>query len=153
MHSLIYTPSNFLLLQNGTGILWKVLRSLGALYFGISAIDFLFSCCSCLSICSLMLENLIGCRVISPCCNRNQARSWYIKGRNPSYQCNPTLFLDISNIMHQNLFFFSLLEIIHLLFYFQFDVTFPALPCSLLSLDAMDISGEQHLDVVRMMIA
>ncbi|KAG7029621.1 Endoplasmic reticulum-Golgi intermediate compartment protein 3 [Cucurbita argyrosperma subsp. argyrosperma] len=32
----------------------------------------------------------------------------------------------------------------------NFDVTFPALPCSLLSLDAMDISGEQHLDVVRM---
>ncbi|KAF8405993.1 hypothetical protein HHK36_008073 [Tetracentron sinense] len=29
----------------------------------------------------------------------------------------------------------------------NFDVTFPALPCSLLSLDAMDISGEQHLDV------
>ncbi|KAG6784261.1 hypothetical protein POTOM_009949 [Populus tomentosa] len=27
------------------------------------------------------------------------------------------------------------------------DVTFPALPCSILSLDAMDISGEQHLDV------
>lgn len=34
--------------------------------------------------------------------------------------------------------------------YLQFDVTFPALPCSILSLDAMDISGEQHLDVVRM---
>lgn len=30
----------------------------------------------------------------------------------------------------------------------QFDVTFPAIPCSLLSLDAMDISGEQHLDIV-----
>lgn len=30
----------------------------------------------------------------------------------------------------------------------QFDVTFPALPCSIVSLDAMDISGEQHLDVV-----
>ncbi|KAI8003895.1 hypothetical protein LOK49_LG08G00197 [Camellia lanceoleosa] len=29
----------------------------------------------------------------------------------------------------------------------DFDVTFPALPCSILSLDAMDISGEQHLDV------
>ncbi|KAF7139960.1 hypothetical protein RHSIM_Rhsim06G0084500 [Rhododendron simsii] len=29
----------------------------------------------------------------------------------------------------------------------QFDVTFPALPCSILSLDAMDISGERHLDV------
>ncbi|XP_022136391.1 endoplasmic reticulum-Golgi intermediate compartment protein 3-like [Momordica charantia] len=29
----------------------------------------------------------------------------------------------------------------------NFDVTFPALPCSVLSLDAMDISGEQHLDV------
>ncbi|KAJ7006783.1 hypothetical protein NC653_005978 [Populus alba x Populus x berolinensis] len=27
------------------------------------------------------------------------------------------------------------------------DVAFPALPCSILSLDAMDISGEQHLDV------
>ncbi|XP_061367863.1 uncharacterized protein LOC133310873, partial [Gastrolobium bilobum] len=29
----------------------------------------------------------------------------------------------------------------------NFDVTFPALACSILSLDAMDISGEQHLDV------
>ncbi|XP_073010887.1 uncharacterized protein [Typha latifolia] len=29
----------------------------------------------------------------------------------------------------------------------NFDVTFPALPCSILSLDAMDISGEEHLDV------
>ncbi|KAL9253609.1 Endoplasmic reticulum-Golgi intermediate compartment protein 3-like protein [Drosera capensis] len=29
----------------------------------------------------------------------------------------------------------------------NFDVTFPALPCSLLTVDAMDISGEQHLDV------
>ncbi|KAK1566639.1 hypothetical protein Q3G72_002288 [Acer saccharum] len=28
-----------------------------------------------------------------------------------------------------------------------FDVTFPAIRCSLLSLDAMDISGEQHLDI------
>ena len=27
------------------------------------------------------------------------------------------------------------------------DVTFPALPCSIISLDVMDISGEQHLDV------
>ncbi|KAJ1411368.1 Endoplasmic reticulum vesicle transporter, C-terminal [Sesbania bispinosa] len=31
----------------------------------------------------------------------------------------------------------------------NFDVTFPALPCSILSLDAMDISGEQHLDVIE----
>lgn len=30
----------------------------------------------------------------------------------------------------------------------QLDVTFPALACSIVSLDAMDISGEQHLDVV-----
>ncbi|KAK9287508.1 hypothetical protein L1049_015929 [Liquidambar formosana] len=29
----------------------------------------------------------------------------------------------------------------------NFDVTFPAIPCSVLSLDAMDISGEQHLDI------
>ncbi|KAL8523472.1 hypothetical protein ACS0TY_013434 [Phlomoides rotata] len=29
----------------------------------------------------------------------------------------------------------------------NFDVTFPALACSIVSLDAMDISGEQHLDV------
>ncbi|KAL1812147.1 hypothetical protein DCAR_0624343 [Daucus carota subsp. sativus] len=29
----------------------------------------------------------------------------------------------------------------------DFDVTFPAIPCSLLSIDAMDISGEQHLDI------
>lgn len=30
----------------------------------------------------------------------------------------------------------------------QLDITFPAVACSVLSLDAMDISGEQHLDVV-----
>jgi hypothetical protein len=30
----------------------------------------------------------------------------------------------------------------------QLDVTFPALACSVVSLDAMDVSGEQHLDVV-----
>lgn len=30
----------------------------------------------------------------------------------------------------------------------QFDVTFPAIRCSLLSLDTMDISGEQHFDIV-----
>nr|GMD68608.1 uncharacterized aarF domain-containing protein kinase At4g31390, chloroplastic [Ipomoea batatas] len=30
---------------------------------------------------------------------------------------------------------------------FQFDVAFPAIQCSLLSVDAMDISGEQHLDI------
>lgn len=29
----------------------------------------------------------------------------------------------------------------------NFDVTFPVIPCSLLSLDAVDISGEQHLDI------
>ncbi|KAH9611460.1 hypothetical protein KSS87_009110 [Heliosperma pusillum] len=29
----------------------------------------------------------------------------------------------------------------------KFDVSFPALPCSIVSIDAMDISGEQHLDV------
>ncbi|XP_019456922.1 PREDICTED: endoplasmic reticulum-Golgi intermediate compartment protein 3-like [Lupinus angustifolius] len=29
----------------------------------------------------------------------------------------------------------------------NFDVTFPSLSCSVLSIDAMDISGEQHLDV------
>ncbi|OAY68258.1 Endoplasmic reticulum-Golgi intermediate compartment protein 3, partial [Ananas comosus] len=28
-----------------------------------------------------------------------------------------------------------------------FDITFPALSCSILSLDAMDISGEEHLDI------
>ncbi|XAR49448.1 hypothetical protein NMG60_11032663 [Bertholletia excelsa] len=29
----------------------------------------------------------------------------------------------------------------------NFDVTFPAIQCSLLSVDAMDISGEQHFDI------
>ncbi|XP_074582256.1 uncharacterized protein LOC141838624 [Curcuma longa] len=29
----------------------------------------------------------------------------------------------------------------------NFDITFPALSCSMVSLDAMDISGEEHLDV------
>lgn len=32
-------------------------------------------------------------------------------------------------------------------FRINFDVTFPAIPCSILSVDAMDISGEQHLDI------
>lgn len=30
----------------------------------------------------------------------------------------------------------------------QFDVTFPALPCSLVAVDTMDVSGEQHYDIV-----
>ncbi|OWM79936.1 hypothetical protein CDL15_Pgr006240 [Punica granatum] len=42
---------------------------------------------------------------------------------------------------------FSEIELQLKFFMVQFDVTFPALPCSILSLDAMDISGEQHLDV------
>ncbi|KAL6515300.1 hypothetical protein OROHE_018932 [Orobanche hederae] len=29
----------------------------------------------------------------------------------------------------------------------NFDVTFPAIPCTLLSLDTMDISGERHMDI------
>ncbi|KAL5562908.1 hypothetical protein UlMin_032655 [Ulmus minor] len=29
----------------------------------------------------------------------------------------------------------------------NFDVTFPAIPCSLLSIDAIDVSGEQHFDI------
>ncbi|KAF2309008.1 hypothetical protein GH714_000069 [Hevea brasiliensis] len=29
----------------------------------------------------------------------------------------------------------------------NFDVTFPSIPCTLLSLDAMDIMGEQHFDI------
>ncbi|KAI3827796.1 hypothetical protein L1987_01880 [Smallanthus sonchifolius] len=29
----------------------------------------------------------------------------------------------------------------------QFDISFPAVSCTLLSLDAIDISGEQHLDI------
>ena len=30
----------------------------------------------------------------------------------------------------------------------QFDLSFPVIPCSILGLDAIDISGEQHLDIV-----
>ncbi|XP_057976642.1 uncharacterized protein LOC131163855 [Malania oleifera] len=29
----------------------------------------------------------------------------------------------------------------------NFDITYPAIPCTILSLDAMDISGEQHFDI------
>ncbi|KAL4557621.1 hypothetical protein LXL04_035806 [Taraxacum kok-saghyz] len=29
----------------------------------------------------------------------------------------------------------------------NFDIIFPALPCTILSIDAMDISGEEHLDI------
>lgn len=39
-----------------------------------------------------------------------------------------------------------------LLLHVQFDVTFPKMPCSWLSLDAMDISGEMHLDVVSIIL-
>lgn len=35
----------------------------------------------------------------------------------------------------------------------QFDITFPSVSCTLLSLDAIDISGEQHLDIVSFSIA
>jgi hypothetical protein len=34
-------------------------------------------------------------------------------------------------------------------FVLQFDVDFPRMPCAWISLDAMDISGDMHLDVVR----
>ena len=30
----------------------------------------------------------------------------------------------------------------------QFDITFPSIPCTLLSVDTTDISGEQHHDIV-----
>lgn len=39
-------------------------------------------------------------------------------------------------------------ETLYIFVVVQFDVTFPALACSLLSVDAMDISGEQHYDIV-----
>jgi len=29
----------------------------------------------------------------------------------------------------------------------QFDITFPSIPCTLLSVDTTDISGEQHHDI------
>lgn len=35
----------------------------------------------------------------------------------------------------------------------QFDITFPALACSIISLDAMDISGAEHLDVVSLSLS
>lgn len=31
----------------------------------------------------------------------------------------------------------------------NFDVTFPAIPCTLLSIDTMDISGERHMDITH----
>lgn len=30
----------------------------------------------------------------------------------------------------------------------QFDVSFPHVACSLLAVDTMDVSGEQHYDIV-----
>jgi hypothetical protein len=36
----------------------------------------------------------------------------------------------------------------HFLYVLQFDVDFPRMPCAWISLDAMDISGDMHLDVV-----
>ncbi|KAK9073947.1 hypothetical protein SSX86_006545 [Deinandra increscens subsp. villosa] len=35
----------------------------------------------------------------------------------------------------------------------NFDISFPAVSCTLLSLDAIDISGEQHLDIVYLLKA
>lgn len=43
---------------------------------------------------------------------------------------------------------FFLGKLCNLLVIMQFDVTFPSLACSLLSVDAVDISGERHYDIV-----
>lgn len=59
-----------------------------------------------------------------------------------------------NSILQKNLpvkFDFSVVidvDLMYLLFFKQFDITFPAVPCSLLSLDARDISGEEHFDIV-----
>ncbi|KAL5992353.1 hypothetical protein ACLOJK_013270 [Asimina triloba] len=62
---------------------------------------------------------------------------------------NPHIvFIDLENAYDKVFMIFCLIDcLLALLLKVQFDITFPALPCSTLSLDAMDISGEQHLDV------
>lgn len=35
----------------------------------------------------------------------------------------------------------------------QFDIVFPALQCSIISVDVMDISGQEHLDVVCIFVS
>ncbi|CAH8377971.1 unnamed protein product [Eruca vesicaria subsp. sativa] len=58
--------------------------------------------------------------------------------------------ITLASSIFMLILFFSELRI-EVTFYFccfwQFDVTFPALACSIISLDSMDISGEQHIDV------
>lgn len=54
--------------------------------------------------------------------------------------CKTSYYVDVISFYHKTNWSSIL--------YLQFDITFPALPCSILSVDAMDISGEQHLDVV-----
>ncbi|KAJ8453032.1 hypothetical protein Cgig2_014795 [Carnegiea gigantea] len=67
----------------------------------------------------------------------------------------------ISSLVMALLFFSELRSYLHIVtetklvvdtsrggnFTINFDVTFPAVPCTLLSLDAEDISGERHLDI------
>ncbi|KAG5594178.1 hypothetical protein H5410_035410 [Solanum commersonii] len=65
-------------------------------------------------------------RIIASCCHRDKAFCRYFNRRNTAHQCNVTPTLRPSD----------------------FDITFPAISSSILSVDAMDISGEQHLDIV-----
>lgn len=59
--------------------------------------------------------------------------------------CVPIL---LSGSLAHSINFISELKKLYEFLALQFDVTFPAVACSLLSVDAMDISGEQHYDIV-----
>lgn len=52
------------------------------------------------------------------------------------------------HIFHQRLTVIILFVFVSL----KFDVTFPEVPCTLLSVDTQDISGEQHYDIVSSLI-
>ena len=65
----------------------------------------------------------------------------HITGRNNANPC--TFFTLISPSTHFPAHHLSIL----LLFLSQFDIIFPKMPCSWISVDAMDVSGESHLDV------
>ena len=66
----------------------------------------------------------------------------YDKRREATHQCN-IIFCFLVSVEKA----FSLNGLI-IITNVQFDVTFPALQCSIISIDTMDISGERHLDVV-----
>lgn len=53
-----------------------------------------------------------------------------------------------SKILRSHGMIWCLVSVVQVPLLHQVDMTFPYMPCSWLSLDTMDISGDLHLDVV-----